>query len=136
MEIDGLHHVALPCADLERSRRFYQEILGLTEIQRPALPVAGAWFRVGDRQELHLVVGDAPATFRSRKGMDTNDIHFAIQVASYRQALEALKARGYREDANPDDPMGIRTSMRVGYPQIYLLDPDRNIIEINALGAD
>jgi glyoxylase I family protein len=136
MGIDGLHHVALPCADLERSRRFYQEILGLTEIQRPALPVAGAWFRVGDRQELHLVVGDAQATFRSRKGMDTNDIHFAIQVASYRQALEALKARGYREDANPDDPMGIRTSMRVGYPQIYLLDPDRNIIEINALGAD
>jgi glyoxylase I family protein len=136
MEIDGLHHVALPCADLERSRRFYQEILGLTEIQRPALPVAGAWFRVGDRQELHLVVGDAQATFRSRKGMDTNDIHFAIRVASYRQALEALKARGYREDANPDDPMGIRTSMRVGYPQIYLLDPDRNIIEINALGAD
>jgi glyoxylase I family protein len=136
MEIDGLHHVALPCADLERSRCFYQEILGLTEIQRPALPVAGAWFRVGDRQELHLVVGDAQATFRSRKGMDTNDIHFAIQVASYRQALEALKARGYREDANPDDPMGIRTSMRVGYPQIYLLDPDRNIIEINALGAD
>jgi glyoxylase I family protein len=136
MEIDGLHHVALPCADLERSRRFYQEILGLTEIQRPALPVAGAWFRVGDRQELHLVVGDAQATFRSRKGMDTNDIHFAIRVVSYRQALEALKARGYREDANPDDPMGIRTSMRVGYPQIYLLDPDRNIIEINALGAD
>jgi glyoxylase I family protein len=136
MEIDGLHHVALPCADLERSRCFYQEILGLTEIQRPALPVAGAWFRVGDRQELHLVVGDAQATFRSRKGMDTNDIHFAIRVASYRQALEALKARGYREDANPDDPMGIGTSMRVGYPQIYLLDPDRNIIEINALGAD
>jgi hypothetical protein len=32
--------------------------------------------------------------------------------------------------------MGIGTSMRVGYPQIYLLDPDRNIIEINALGAD
>jgi catechol 2,3-dioxygenase-like lactoylglutathione lyase family enzyme len=28
MEIDGLHHVALPCAELERSRRFYQEVLG------------------------------------------------------------------------------------------------------------
>jgi hypothetical protein len=32
--------------------------------------------------------------------------------------------------------MGIRTSMRVGYPQIYILDPDRNIIEINAASAD
>jgi len=136
MKIDGLHHVALPCADLERSRRFYQEVLGLTEIPRPALPVAGAWFRVGDRQELHLVVGDAQATFRSRKAMDTNDIHFAIRVARYRQALEALKAKGYREDTSPDDPMGIRTSRRVGYPQIYILDPDCNIIEINALSTD
>jgi len=59
MEIGGLHHVALPCADLERSRRFYVEVLGLTEISRPSLPVAGVWFRVGDRQELHLIVGDA-----------------------------------------------------------------------------
>jgi catechol 2,3-dioxygenase-like lactoylglutathione lyase family enzyme len=136
MEIDSLHHVALPCTDLERSRRFYQEVLGLTEIPRPALPVTGAWFRVGGSQELHLVVGDAQATFRSRKGMDTNDIHFAVRVKDYREALEALEAKGYREDLNPDDPMGIRTSMRVGYPQIYILDPDRNIIEINALSAD
>ncbi|MCG7393203.1 VOC family protein [Microvirga sp. ACRRW] len=136
MEIDGLHHVALPCADLERSRRFYQEVLGLTEIPRPALPVAGAWFRIGDHQELHLVVGDAQATFRSRKGMDANDIHFAIRVTSYTQALEALRAKGYREDADPDDPLSIRTSMRVGYPQIYILDPDRNVIEINTTSAD
>jgi catechol 2,3-dioxygenase-like lactoylglutathione lyase family enzyme len=136
MEIDGLHHVALPCADLERSRRFYQEVLGLTEIPRPALPVAGAWFRVGASQELHLVVGDAQATLRAAKGMDTNDIHFALRVTNYRQALDALKAKGYSEDARPDDPMGIRTSMRVGYPQIYILDPDRNIIEINASTPD
>lgn len=82
MEIDSLHHVALPCAVLERSRRFYQEVLGLTEIPRPALPVAGAWFRVGASQELHLVVGDAQATLRAAKGMDTNDIHFALRVTS------------------------------------------------------
>jgi glyoxylase I family protein len=96
MDINCLHHVALPCSDLERSRRFYQEVVGLTEIPRPALPVAGAWFRVGASQELDLVVGDAQATFRGMKGMDTNDIHFAVRVTSYRQALEALTAKGYR----------------------------------------
>jgi catechol 2,3-dioxygenase-like lactoylglutathione lyase family enzyme len=136
MEIDGLHHVALPCTDLERSRRFYVEVLGLTEISRPSLPVAGAWFQLGTRQELHIVVGDAHTTFRSTKGTDSNDIHFAIRVTSYTQALEVLRANGYREDASPDDPMGIRTSMRVGYPQIYILDPDRNIIEINAASTE
>jgi len=136
MDIDGLHHVALSCSDLERSRRFYQEVLGLAEIPRPTLPVTGAWFRVGDCHELHLVVGDPHATFRSGKGIDANDIHFAVRVTSYRQALEALRAKGYREGLNLDDLMGIRTSMRVGYPQIYLLDPDRNIIEINAESVD
>jgi glyoxylase I family protein len=136
MEIDGLHHVALPCVDLERSRRFYQEVLGLREISRPDLPVAGAWFRVGGSQELHLVVGDAQATFRASKGVDTNDIHFALRVTSYRQALHALKAQGYLENASPEDAMGIRTSTRVGYPQIYVLDPDRNLIEINAVNVD
>lgn len=135
MEIDSLHHVALPCSDLERSRQFYQEVFGLVEIPRPALPVAGAWFRVGDRQELHLVVGDRQATFRGTKGMDTNDIHFAVRVNDYGETLQALRAKGYRENASPDDPMGIRTSVRVGYPQIYILDPDRNIIEINASSA-
>src|SRR3954453_22265628 len=136
MEIGDLHHVALPCADLERSRRFYVEVLGLTEISRPSLPVAGAWFRAGDRQELHLIVGDAHATFRSTKGMDSNDIHFAIRVTSYAQVVKALQAKGYHENGSPDDLMAMRTSMRVGYPQIYILDPDRNIIEINAAKAD
>src|SRR3954453_6194734 len=107
MEIDSLHHVALPCADLERSRRFYVEVLGLTEISRPSLPVAGAWFQVHDRQELHLIVGDAQATFRSTKGMDSNDIHFAIRVTSFTRAVKALQAKGYHENGSPDDPMGM-----------------------------
>jgi hypothetical protein len=38
--------------------------------------------------------------------MDSNGIHFAIRVTSYAQALEALRAKGYREDASPDDLMG------------------------------
>jgi extradiol dioxygenase family protein len=32
MDIDCLHHVSLPCSDLKRSRRFYQEVLRLAEI--------------------------------------------------------------------------------------------------------
>jgi catechol 2,3-dioxygenase-like lactoylglutathione lyase family enzyme len=83
-----------------------------------------------------LVVGDLQATFRSSKGLDPNDVHFVIRVKDYREVLEALRVKGYRGDLNPDDLMGIRTSMRVGYPQIYLLDPDRNIIEINAASSD
>jgi glyoxylase I family protein len=42
MEIVELHHVSLPTTDLERSRRFYAEVLELKEIPRPPFPFPGA----------------------------------------------------------------------------------------------
>ena len=56
--------------------------------------------------------------------------------AAFIEQLNSLKAKGYHEDLSPDDPLGIRISTRVGYPQIYMLGPDRNIIKINASSAD
>ncbi|HJX30081.1 MAG TPA: VOC family protein [Thermoanaerobaculia bacterium] len=50
MDVRVLHHVSLPVGDLERSRRFYREVLGLEEIARPPFPFPGAWFRLGDRE--------------------------------------------------------------------------------------
>ena len=35
MDIRQLHHVSLPTTDLERSRRFHRELLGLAEIPFP-----------------------------------------------------------------------------------------------------
>src|SRR5689334_18735483 len=44
MEIAAIHHVSLTVTDLERSRRFYSEILSLREITRPPFNFPGAWF--------------------------------------------------------------------------------------------
>ena len=48
-------------------------------------------------------------------------------------ALATLTANGFREDAPDDDPMRVvvRRDGPAGYPQLYLLAPDRNIVEIN-----
>ena len=138
MDITLLHHVAVNCRDLARSRRFYREILGLEEIDRPNFPFPGAWFRVGDgAQHVHLIVHTDP-TFRGEKGIDTRDIHFAVRVSSYRQALEFLHSKGYREGAPPLDLMKMVSNPRAvaGFPQIYILDPDRHVIEINAEKLD
>ena len=67
MEILQLHHVSLPVTDLERSRRFYREVLGLEEIERPPFPFPGAWFRLGDR-ELHLIAGESVDAQGGRHG--------------------------------------------------------------------
>lgn len=136
MEIRQLHHVSVPVADLERSRRFYREVMRLEEIERPAFPFPGAWFRLGDR-ELHLIGGER-AHPRSVERTNPSEYHFAVRVASYRAALAHLHAQGYSEEAAEEAPnrLVLRPRAVTGYPQIYLLDPDRHMIEINAERLD
>jgi glyoxylase I family protein len=138
MEAEAIHHVSLTASDLERSREFYRRILGLQEIARPNFPFPGAWFRVGaGTQQLHLIVHTNP-TFRGDKGIDTRDVHFAVRVPSYQRALAFLRSNGFTEDVADTDPrkMIARPQATAGFPQIYILDPDRHVIEINAAVLD
>lgn len=136
MEITAIHHIALNVTDLERSKKFYREILSLEEIPRPAFDFPVAWFQLGDSRQVHLIVHHR-ATFRE-KPLDTRDVHFAVRVPSYRAAVEFLRSKGYREDADPDDPryMILQPHPTAGYPQIYICDPDRHVIEINSERLD
>lgn len=135
-ETTRIHHVSLPVSDPERSKQFYSETLGWQETARPAFDFAGAWYQVGNDQ-VHLIVDDR-STFREGKGVDSHDIHFAVRVRSFREALESLEAKGYRKEADDLDLMKMRVNERptAGFPQIYILDPDRNVIEINAERLD
>lgn len=78
------------------------------------------------------------STFRTGKGLDTRDGHFAVRVPSYGQAVEHLRSKGYREDSGGDEfqTMRLQPHATAGFPQIYILDPDRNVIEINAGALD
>ena len=132
--ISDFHHVSLPVTNLARSRAFYRDVLGLQEIPRPAFDFPGAWYAVGDHQ-LHLILHDRP-TLRSR-GIDSHDVHFALRVASYAQAVAFLKSRGYSSDAQ-DELKRLRENPagKAGFPQIFILDPDRHVIELNAEGLE
>jgi len=138
--ITGLHHVSLPVTNLERSRAFYRDVLGLREIPRPGFDFAGAWFAVGDRQ-LHLIVHEgaqhaAPPRDAAR-GIDSHDRHVALRVKSYRDTVAHLRSRGYREDA-ADETKRLRENPagKAGFPQVFILDPDRHVIELNAERVD
>lgn len=135
LTLESLHHVSIPVADLERSKQFYQEVLGLPEIERPPFDFPGAWYQLGDRQ-LHLIV-HTNSTFREGKTVDSRDIHFAIRIDSYWKTREYLRSKGFHPEAEDEfkkmkeDPHSI-----AGWPQLYIMDPDRNVIELNAEQLD
>jgi catechol 2,3-dioxygenase-like lactoylglutathione lyase family enzyme len=126
-----LHHVSIVVSDLARSIAFYRDVFGLEQIARPAFNVEGAWFACGALQ-VHLIVNPG-GTFRPRATIDTADTHFAFRTDDFEAVMRGLARRGFREDAQEGDPRRVRVVRDglAGFPQAFLLDPDRNIIEVN-----
>ena len=126
----ALHHVSVVVTDLPRSLAFYQKLFGLTTIERPPFKSVGAWLACGTLQ-VHLIL-NPPGSFRTGN-IASDDCHFAFRTDDFDGALATLTANGFREDAAEDDSMRVmgRRNGPAGFPQLYLLDPDRNIIEIN-----
>src|SRR5262245_19710870 len=73
LNITQIDHVSVIITDVERSRQFYRDLLGLKEINRPrTFDFVVIWFELGNHQ-LHLLLKDRPDTRSPR--------HFALRVA-------------------------------------------------------
>jgi catechol 2,3-dioxygenase-like lactoylglutathione lyase family enzyme len=118
-----LHHVSVCVTDLTRARHFYGEVLGLRELARPDLGFPGAWYAVGTTQELHLIVHPPSKTMRGTPEIDGRDGHFAFRVASYEDTLARLRKYGVALIESPRNA--------TPWAQIYVADPDGNVIEFN-----
>ena len=54
MAIQGMNHFNVLTDDVEKTRRFYVDIVGLIEGDRPDLGFDGAWLYAGGRPILHV----------------------------------------------------------------------------------
>jgi glyoxylase I family protein len=126
----NLHHVAVIVTDLQRSAEFYQQLFGLEPIERPPFKIAGMWLGVGGLQ-VHLTV-NPDGNFREGP-VNTDDTHFAFNTRDFERFVRRAAEMGFKEDAAEDDPMRmiVRRQGMAGFPQVYLIDPDHNIIEVN-----
>lgn len=115
-EILALDHVqlAMPAGEEDKARAFYRDVLGLTEVPKPANLAGrgGVWFAAGTLK-LHLGV---EAEFRpARKA------HPALLVANLSALLETCGKAGF--PPTEDEPLE-------GYARAYLSDPFGNRIEV------
>ena len=123
-----IQHVGLVVSDLERSRRFYADALGLDEVPRPPnFTFDGAWFRFGGT-ELHLLAeahttggaGQGEVGEGATRGLTH---HLAFEVDDLAAACARL--------ADADVPLtGGPMPRGDGVTQVFFLDPDGYVLEL------
>ena len=118
MKTTQLNHVALHVADVGKSSVFYGKFLKLEPIPRPAFKFPGAWFRLGEDQELHLI-GDRQQPVVGAKSRGN---HWALLVDSMDEWEAFLQRQcvAYTERRTRPD----------GAYQIYISDPDGHCLEL------
>ena len=119
MPVKGIAHVqiAAPPGCEDEARRFFGELLGLVEIEKPPELAArgGAWFRCG-AQELHVGV--------ERDFVAARKAHPALAVSAAEELdrlAQQLAAAGFEPDWDDAIP-GVR--------RFYVADPWGNRIEL------
>ena len=115
MHIRRLAHVSLRIADLDRSRAFYEGLLGLPAAPRPELGFPGAWYAVAGAQ-VHLIQHQIQHQ-GGFEGIDPTGPHFAVEVESLAAVKQTLDARGV-------------PYLAFGDMQLWIRDPDGNVVEL------
>ena len=130
--IRGLHHNAWRCSDSERTRRFYEDFLGLplaaafeigeTKTGRKTMALH-SFFRMGDGSALaFLEVPGMPFAFKPQHDYD---LHIALEVE--RDVLEPMMAKAHAAGIE------VRGISDHGFiHSIYLRDPDGYVVELTA----
>ena len=113
LQISQIDHCSVIIRDVERSRRFYRDVLGFKEINKPrTFDFVVLWFDLGT-MHIHLLLKNEPDTVSPR--------HFALRVA------DAAKARAYLREQG----VAIQeTTLIPGADRFFIHDPDGNRIEI------
>ncbi|HEX8978751.1 MAG TPA: VOC family protein [Parasulfuritortus sp.] len=118
--IVGLLHASLLIADVERSRAFYEGVLGLrANPDRPNLGFPGVWYDLGGGGQIHLLCLANPDPVSGRPEHGGRDRHTALAVRGWEDMKAALDAAGVAY-----------TLSRSGRRALFVRDPDGNALEL------
>lgn len=133
MALDRLDHYSIRTTEVERTERFYTDVLGLTDGWRPDFPFPGKWIYCGDRAVIHLIGIDPEDSSglqgylgeREESGLQGGGAvdHIAFAASDIADMRDRLK------DADLD--WREREVPNLGLRQIFVEDPNGIVIELN-----
>lgn len=123
MAVETLEHYTIRCRDLEATRAFYDNALGLKPGPRPDFNVPGYWIYCGGVPVVHLVeAGNEAAEVSGQHATGPID-HIAFRGTDRERMREHFSNLGldFEENSVPGGRLH----------QIFLHDPDGIRIELN-----
>lgn len=120
-----LHHAAIICADFERSKRFYTEVLGLAVVAETWRAARQSWkldlaLPDGSQVELFSFPGAPPRpSYPEAQGLR----HLAFVVGDLDAAVASLRGQGVEVEA-------IRVDELTGARFTFFADPDGLPLEL------
>lgn len=130
MGVLALEHVTIRCAQLQRTRDFYVEVMGLSDGARPNFPFRGHWLYLGGVPVVHLVEA-------SDKAASWGGEIVSPDAANGTGSFDHLAFRGDDANAMKDrlQKAGMRFRERMvpggAISQIFVPDPEGVVVEIN-----
>ena len=120
----SIDHYAINVTDLQQSVDYYQNVFSIKEIYNGTQLDHIKWFRLGERQELHIISVD-DLKLEIPKG-----VHLALTTANLSVFIDHLNRLGisYYDWPGKKSAVSIRPD---SVEQVYIQDPDGYWIEIN-----
>tara|TARA_Y100001960_G_C14426863_1_gene705772 strand:+ start:230 stop:634 length:405 start_codon:yes stop_codon:yes gene_type:complete len=126
MPLEAMEHFNIRATDLEATKEFYCNVLGMTVGERPAFNFPGYWIYLGNTACVHLILAD-PSDAQKVEGSGAID-HVAFAGTHIRAFVANAKACNVAMTHNKVPDFGIH--------QIFVHDPDGIKVELNFRGED
>ena len=123
MTIEGMNHFTVLTSNLEKSKAFYMNVMGLTEGYRPPSNLPGAWLYCKDQPILHIMA-DKPMPAEAPGVID----HMAFTASNLQSVVDKLNQNGVKFKLQRMNDLEIW--------QLFCHDPDGAKVELDFAASE
>lgn len=137
MPLNFIDHYLIQTADLEGTKDWYCDVLGMRLGDNPDFKMPVYWLYLGEKDVLHLTVGGQNVSENRKKylGQQSTDVygsgvvdHIAFRCTGLREMMDHLDRKGVEYTRRQVNDQGLF--------QLFLIDPNGVKVELNYDNAE